>query len=125
MGRRNFSKDTQRQALARAAGRCEADLPSGERCPCALQPGRYVFDHVIPDRIGGEATLVNCQVICKACDQAKYPRDRITIDRTRRIEDRHAGITDPWRRAMPGGCRSPFKRLIGGGVADRTTGERL
>lgn len=125
MGRRNFSKDTQRQALVRAAGQCEAGLPSGERCGCALQPGRYVFDHTIPDRIGGAPSLENCQVICVACDRAKYPRDRAVIDRTRRIEDRHAGITDPWRQSMPGGRRSPFKRLIGGGIALRATGERL
>ena len=125
MGRRDFSKVTQREALVRAAGRCEAALPSGERCPCALQPGRYRFDHVIPDRIGGAPSLENCQVICVACDRAKYPRDRATIDRTRRIEDRHAGVTDPWRRTLPAGRRSPFKRLIGGGVVNRATGERL
>jgi 5-methylcytosine-specific restriction endonuclease McrA len=123
--RRNFSKAVQRDALARAKGQCEAALPSGERCPCALQTGRYRFDHTIPDRIGGAATLSNCQVICVGCDRAKYPRDRLVIDRTRRIEERHAGITDPWRRPMPGGRTSPFKRLIGGGVASRATGERL
>lgn len=123
--RRSFSKAVQREALSRAQGRCEARLPSGERCPCALRPGHYRFDHVIPDRIGGAASLTNCAVICVDCDRAKYPRDRATIDRTRRIEDRHAGITDPWRRPMPGGRMSPVKRLIGGGVVSRATGERL
>lgn len=123
--RRAFPKSIQREALARAAGQCEAALPSGDRCPCTLQPGRYRFDHRIPDRIGGAPDLANCQVICLGCDRAKYPRDRAVIDRTRRIEDRHAGITDPWRRPMPGGRASPFKRLIGGGVVSRATGERL
>lgn len=124
MGRRNFTRETQRQALARAKGQCEPALPSGERCPCAIEPGRYRTDHVMPDGIGGAPTLENRQVICVGCGRAKYLRDRATIDRTRRIEDRRAGITDPWRRAMPGGRRSPLKRLIGG-VINRATRERL
>lgn len=123
--RRNFSKAVQREARVRAAGRCEATMPSGERCPCELRAGRYRFDHVIPDRAGGTPTLANCQVICVDCDRAKYPRDRAVIDRVRRMEDRHFGIADPWRRSMPGGRASPFKRLIGGGVVSRATGERL
>lgn len=123
--RRNFSKITQREALARAAGQCEATLPSGERCPCVLRPGRYRYDHTIPDRAGGAPTLANCQVICVDCDRAKYPRDRLVIDRVRRLEDRHAGVSDPWRGTMPGGRASPFKRLVGGGVVSRATGERL
>lgn len=123
--RRAFPKSVQREALARAAGQCEAELPSGERCPCVLRPSRYRFDHRIPDRIGGAATLENCQVICVDCDRAKYPRDSAVIDRTRRLEDRHAGVMDPWRRSLPGGRTSPVKRLVGGGVVSRATGERL
>jgi len=123
--RRNFPKAVQREARHRADGRCEAMLPSGDRCPCELRPGRYRLDHTIPDRAGGAPTLANCQVICVDCDRAKYPRDRLVIDRVRRLEDRHAGVTDPWRRPVPGGRASPFKRLIGGGVVSRVTGERL
>ena len=99
MPRREFSKKTQRQARDRAAGRCEAELPGGERCPCALVAGRFVYDHRIPDAMGGEPTLENCQVICSDCDRAKYRTDRRTIDDTRRQRDAHDGIrTAPTRK---------------------------
>lgn len=41
MSRREFTKAVQRSALERADGRCEGTLPNGERCPCALQIGRF------------------------------------------------------------------------------------
>ncbi|MFY9293302.1 MAG: HNH endonuclease signature motif containing protein [Methylorubrum rhodinum] len=99
MARREFSKPVRRQARDRAAGRCEAELPNGERCPCALVAGRFVYDHRVPDAMGGEPTLENCQVICRDCDRAKYPADRKVIDDTRRQRDAHDGIrTAPTRK---------------------------
>ena len=121
--RTEFSREVRKAALIRADRRCEADLPWGERCPCILRPGFYRFDHIIPDAIGGSATLENCQVICIDCDAAKYPADRAVIDRTRRIQDRHEGTRTPPRRPMALSRRSPVKRKIGTNeVVDRITG---
>ncbi|MCJ2104727.1 HNH endonuclease [Methylobacterium sp. E-041] len=120
--RTNFSSPIRKAALTRADRRCEADFPWGERCPCILRPGYYRFDHIIPDAIGGSATLENCQVICVDCDAAKYPSDRVVIDRTRRVQDRHEGTRTVPRRPMAGGRRSDVKRTLGGQLVFRATG---
>lgn len=125
MARREFGKAVLRAALARADGRCEGRLADGSRCPCALQIGRFDYDHIIPAALTQDASLENCQVLCRPCHMAKTGIDVGVIARVRRVRDRHAGITDPHRRPLPGGKASPFKRLIGGGVIRRDTGERL
>ena len=125
MVRREFSKAVQRAALARADGRCEGLLTDGSRCPCMLQVGRFHYDHVVPAALAENVALENCQVLCRPCHAAKTVVDVSVIARVRRVRDRHAGIVDPHRRPLPGGKASPFKRLIGGGVIRRDTGERL
>ncbi|MDP4006941.1 HNH endonuclease signature motif containing protein [Methylobacterium sp. NEAU K] len=125
MARREFSKAVLRAALARADGRCEGMLTDGSRCPCTLQVGRFHYDHIIPTALTEDASLANCQVLCRPCHAAKTVVDIGTIARVRRVRDRHAGIVDPYRRPLPGSKASPFKRLIGGGVIRRATGERL
>ena len=125
MARREFPKAVLRAALARAAGRCEALLTDGSRCPCALQVGRFQYDHIVPAALTADASLQNCQVLCRPCHAAKTVVDVGLIARVRRVGDRHAGIADPHRRSFPGGKASPFKRLIGGGVVRRDTGERV
>ncbi|MDP4025982.1 HNH endonuclease signature motif containing protein [Methylobacterium sp. NEAU 140] len=125
MSRREFSKAVQRAALARAVGRCEGALTDGSRCPCSLQAGRFHYDHIIPAALTEDASLDNCQVLCRPCHAAKTVIDLGTIARVRRQRDRHVGIVDPHRRPLPGSRASPFKRLIGGGIIRRDTGERL
>ena len=123
--RQEFPKSVRKAALIRAAGRCEAGLPSGERCPCALRPGFYRFDHIVPDAAGGAADLANCQVLCVGCDAAKYLTDRPVIDRTRRMQERHEGTATLSPRAVLGSRRTPVKLKIGGGAVDRCTGEAI
>ncbi|URD37936.1 HNH endonuclease [Methylobacterium tardum] len=116
MARREFSKAVLRAALARAGGRCEGVLPDSSRCPCALQVGRFHYDHIVPAALIEDASLANCQVLCRPCHAAKTVLDVSVIARVRRMRDRHAGVVDPYRRPLPGSKASPFKRLIGGGV---------
>lgn len=125
MKRQEFGKAVLRAALARADGRCEGQLADGSRCPCALQTGRFQYDHIVPAALTQDASLENCQVLCQRCHAAKTAVDVGVIARVRRVRDRHVGIADPHRRPLPGGKVSPFKRLIGGGVIRRDTGERL
>jgi 5-methylcytosine-specific restriction enzyme A len=125
MKRQEFGKAVLRAALARADGRCEGQLADDSRCPCALQTGRFHYDHIIPAALTQDASLENCQVLCRPCHAAKTVVDVGVIARVRRVRDRHAGIADPHRQPLPGGKASPFKRLIGGGVIRRDTGERV
>ena len=122
---REFSKAVLRAALARADGRCEGLLTDSSRCPCALQVGRFHYDHIVPAALTEDASLKNCQVLCRPCHAAKTVVDVGEIARVRRVCDRHTGVVNPHRRPLPGSKASPFKRLIGGGVICRETGERL
>ena len=122
MLRREFTKRTQRNALLRAEGRCEGRREDGTRCPCLLQPARYHFDHIVAVALSDDASLENCQVLCKPCHAAKTQVDVRAIAKVRRIRDLHAGIKPPRRTTLPGGKASPFKRLIGGRVVRRMEG---
>lgn len=95
--RSEFSKAVKRQAFQRAGGKCDV-------CGLKLWVGRFHYDHVIADGLGGEATLDNCQVACHAChDEKTRKHDVPLIAKTKRIQDHHNGIKKPrtitrWRR---------------------------
>ena len=96
--RREFSRAVMVAAFQRADGRCEG-IRNGERCECRLMVGKYRYDHILPDWLGGEPTLANCQVICMACDGVKTPQDQSRIAKTKRIRDKHIGAKPkgrPW-----------------------------
>lgn len=57
MSRKEFPKKVRIAALKRADGKCEG-------CGQPLKAGRFQFDHVVPDGLGGEPTLENCKVLC-------------------------------------------------------------
>ena len=91
MKRKEFSRKVRIAALDRAAGHCED-------CSAPLMPGRYVYDHVITDWMGGEATLENCRVRCRSCDAPKTAKDQKTIAKVKRIRDRFTGALVKVRR---------------------------
>jgi hypothetical protein len=96
--RREFSSKTKLAAWQRSGGRCEAP-----DCGLYLTPGKFIYDHRIPDQLGGEPTLENCQVICSAHDKEKTRKDAGDIARAKRREQKHLGIKRPrtirqWRR---------------------------
>ncbi len=97
--RREFSKRVMRDAFLRAGGRCEVD-----GCGARLTAGKFAYDHIIPDALGGEPTLDNCQVACLPCHKEKTGKADIPrIAKTKRISDREKGIRRPrtitrWRR---------------------------
>ncbi|AWB21204.1 HNH endonuclease [Methylobacterium currus] len=103
MARTNFTKKVQRQAIERAAGQCEGLLPSGERCPCELQPGRFQVDHILMDALGGPAILANAQVLCTDCHKLKTDKDKARLAKAKRQSDAHNGVVDPRSRPMASG----------------------
>jgi 5-methylcytosine-specific restriction enzyme A len=96
--RREFPKPVKREALRRAAGKCES--PSCR----ALFGVKFHFDHDIADGLGGEPTLENCKVLCHACHGEKTAKHDVPlIAKVKRIQDRHNGIKKPrtirsWRK---------------------------
>lgn len=95
--RNEFSRKVKRDAFARSGGHCEI-------CGAKVLFGKFAYDHVIPDALGGETTLDNCQVACLSCHKEKTGKADIPrIAKTKRISDREKGIRRPrtitrWRR---------------------------
>ena len=109
--RREFPAKVRLAAWDRCGGNCEV-------CTARLYPGKFRFDHVIPDAIGGEPTLENCRVQCSACDAPKTARDQTTIAKLKRIRAKHIGIAKS-SRPMSGSKASRFKKKISGQVVLR------
>lgn len=102
--RREFSKQVKRDAFMRANGQCEGKLAGGSRCGSRLEANKFHYDHELPDALGGEPELWNCQVLCVACHKTKTGKqDMPRIAKVKRIQDREKGIRRPrkitrWRR---------------------------
>lgn len=130
MPRTEFTKQVRREAVKRAAGRCEAagvvyGLEPGQRCNGALGYG-FEYDHYpLPATDPYSGDLDNCVVCCKACHGFKTRKYDIPMQaKGKRIQDRHMGTRPPSRNPLPGGRHSKVKRKIGSNVVvDRATGE--
>lgn len=91
-----FTKKTRILAFQRADGRCEI-------CGVKLYAGNVDFDHRIPAELGGDATLENCQALCRTHHKLKTKTDHKNIGRARRVHAKHIGIKRPrsitaWRK---------------------------
>lgn len=102
MSRTEFPKKVRRDAFMRAAGHCE-----GTGCGCKLTTGKFQYDHRIPDWMGGEPILSNCQVLCSDCHKAKTAQDAADRGKAQRREDAHRGIKDAPRQRLQG---APFRK---------------
>lgn len=106
MARKEFTKKVKLAALKRADGKCEG-------CGQPLQPGRFQFDHIVPDGLGGEPTLENCKVLCSgsraSCHGIKtHEEDTPRMRKADAQRDAHQGTT-PARRKIPQPPRAPKK----------------
>jgi len=113
MARREFPAKVKESAYERANGQCE--MPG---CGHRLELGRFHYDHRIPDGLGGEPTLDNCQVLCHPCHNTKTGRKDIpAIAKTKRIGRRLKGIKK--RSAFACSRNSKWKKRIDGTVVLR------
>lgn len=97
MARSNFSVKTKKAAAERASGHCEnkqCGLPFSASNPAE-------FDHELPDGLGGDNSLENCVVLCRACHKAKtVSEDRPKIDKATRLRNKRLGL-QPAKRKWP------------------------
>lgn len=106
--RREFTSKIREAAWARCAGRCE-------KCTAKLLPGKFQYDHDMPDGLGGEPTLENCKVLCSAChDDKTHKHDRPLMAKADRIKKKHFGIKTPSR-----GFDKRWKKKLSGEVVPR------
>jgi len=77
--------------------------------------GDWHYDHIIPDALGGEPTLENCQVLCKSCHSTKTSKeDAPRIAKAERNYRRNSNIKKAKGRPIPGTKASGWKRRING-----------
>ena len=98
--RREFPPKVKVAAFERAKGRCEC-------CRVVIRPGNGPeYDHRVPDAVGGEPTLENCEVLCRNCHGAKTATGDIpAIAKTKRIRRKHINADDKrgkFRKPPPG-----------------------
>lgn len=99
MPRKEFSRATKREALARAGYKCEATgsrygFEPSQRCNCDLSLG-VQFDHVLPCELGGDNALMNCAAICVQCHKYATRDDIRRIRESDRERDKHTGVVRP------------------------------
>lgn len=116
--RHEFSAKTKVQAFKRCGGFCEG-IVAGQRCGVRLATGKFRYDHRIPDWMGGDNSLENCQVLGLCCDSIKTPQDQRDIAKTKRREINHLGAKVSKGRPIMGSKRSGFRRKMNGEIVRR------
>lgn len=95
MSRREFPAKVKIAAFERANGRCE-------NCGNVIRYGAQ-YDHRVPDAVGGEPTIDNCQVLCRNCHGAKTAKEDVpAIAKTKRVRNKHINATDKRRGGFRG-----------------------
>lgn len=112
MTRREFPSKVKAAAFERANGHCE-------ECGAFLMPGRFRYDHVLPDYLGGEPVLENCKVQCVTCDAPKTAADQTRIAKTKRQHLAHIGAKARKGSPMPGSKASGLSKKFSGEVVRR------
>jgi 5-methylcytosine-specific restriction protein A len=111
--RTEFSSKVRVAAFQRSGGFCE-------KCTAKLWPGKFAYDHIIPDQFGGEATLENCAVLCTNCHGEKTAKADIpAIAKSTRVRALHLGAKTKHSRPMPGSRASGLKKHMDGSVSRR------
>lgn len=115
-GRREFPQAVKDAAWKRCGGLCEGVLENGSRCGLIVVRGTGTrFDHIIPDWMGGDNTLENCQVLGLCCDKPKTARDQKNIAKAKRIIKKREGRMRPKKQIKSkgfGGWRTFSGKLI-------------
>jgi 5-methylcytosine-specific restriction protein A len=107
MARTEFPRKILAAGYERAGGCCE-------KCGAKLKVGEGRGDHIIPDQLGGPATLDNLQILCVPCHADKTRSDVRQIRKSDRQRDKHTGAFKPRGRPMPGSRASGWKRTMDG-----------
>lgn len=118
MNRREFTKQTKRDALRRSGGKCEAigpmyGWPRHAGCNAPLAYG-VEFDHVVLDANSKDNSLENCAAVCIKCHKHKTARhDTPLAAKTVRQRDKNDGIRRTGR-PMDGSRASRWKKKMNG-----------
>jgi hypothetical protein len=89
--RREFPLSVRKAAFKRC---CRDGVPHCETCGCELN-GRTstIYEHVVPDGLGGEPNLDNCKVHCRTCADVKtFTEDNPRMQKADRVLKKNHGL---------------------------------
>lgn len=92
LGRTEFPQKVRKAAFLRC---CRNGVPHCEGCGCELTPRTgIIYEHVIPDGLGGEPTIENCKIHCKTCATEKTVKeDNPRMAKADRVLKKTFGLT--------------------------------
>lgn len=102
--RREFPAKVKVAAYERSKGHCE-------KCGVRLSVGKFAYDHVLADAIGGEPTLENCEVLCVPCHSGKTVSDVGRIAKAKRQRAVHVGAKIHRGFRKPTGVKFDWKQM--------------
>ena len=108
--RREFPTKIKVAAFEKCNGKCQ-------KCGVKILSGAQ-YDHVLPDWLGGEPTIENCEVLCSPCHRIKTKKDVAMIAKAKRVRAKHIGADRP-KSVMPGSKQSKWKRTLDGRTIQR------
>jgi 5-methylcytosine-specific restriction protein A len=132
--RRNFTKQTQREAYERSQGICECHRLAArgipgfaiEGCGVRLSAGNTFYEHIQCDNLSGLNDLDNCAALVKTCWRLKTDTyDLPTIAKSNRVQDGARGIQSSQFRPLPGTKASGIKLGFGKPPTWRDSGRPL
>jgi hypothetical protein len=88
-------------------------VPQCETCGCHLNARNgTIYEHVIPDGLGGEPTLENCKVHCHSCaDEKTRIEDNPRMVKADRVTRKTYGLTPAKAKIQsPGFAKRPPQR---------------
>lgn len=110
--RQEFSRKTKRDALIRCGEECE-------ECHIGLKGRRKEFHHIVEANDGGDATLENCRVLCRACHAPLTKAYTQELRKAERIRDKNTGAFQKSRHRIRGGRWDTVKIKISREVVPR------
>lgn len=116
--RREFPQAVRKAAFVRC---CRGGVPHCETCNTELN-GRVgiIYEHVVPDGLGGEPTLDNCKVHCKTCADVKtFEEDNPRMQKADRGFKKEFGLKARRSPPMPGSKASGIRKRMNGTVERR------
>lgn len=109
--RREFPLSVRKAAFARCCK--NGTIPGVPQCEtCGAELNRRtgtIYEHVIPDGLGGDPTLENCKVHCKTCADVKTrTQDNPRMVKADRVTRKEYGLT-PARQKIQSRGFAPVK----------------
>lgn len=119
--RREFPLSVRKAVFKRC---CRNGVPHCEGCGAELN-GRTgtIYEHIIPDGLGGEPTIENCKVHCKTCADVKtFAEDNPRMQKADRVLKKNHGLRAKRAQIKSGGFQPAAAQRRASGQVNKWRG---